>query len=73
MPQVQLRLPETVVKEIDKYVKEDRFRNRSDAIKTMIELYEERERTRNFLSMLLERKKEIEIKPKILISLDDIK
>ncbi|MHA1835761.1 MAG: ribbon-helix-helix domain-containing protein [Candidatus Odinarchaeia archaeon] len=40
--QVQVRIPEKIVKELDRWVKEGRFKSRSDAIKTIITLYEER-------------------------------
>jgi len=43
MTQVQLRLPQKTLEEIDQWVVEGRFKSRSDAIKTMISLYEERE------------------------------
>jgi len=42
MKQVQVRMPEKLVKEIDKWVAEGRFKSRSDAIKTIVVLYEER-------------------------------
>ena len=58
MKQVQVRMPEKLVKEIDKWVAEGRFKSRSDAIKTIVVLYEERERTREFYKMLVERSKE---------------
>jgi Arc/MetJ-type ribon-helix-helix transcriptional regulator len=51
-------VPETLVREIDRWVREGRFRSRSDAIKTILTLYQERERTREFYRMLVERSEE---------------
>ncbi|RLJ01223.1 MAG: hypothetical protein DRP11_04800 [Candidatus Aenigmatarchaeota archaeon] len=72
MVQVQLRVPEKMIKEIDKWIAEGRFKNRSDAIKTIITMYEEREKTREFYKMLMERSKESKEKPEILIPLEEI-
>jgi Arc/MetJ-type ribon-helix-helix transcriptional regulator len=47
MPQVQLRLPEETLKQIDAWVAEGKFKSRSDAIRTIISLYEERRKTAN--------------------------
>ena len=71
MKQVQVRMPEKLVKEIDKWVAEGRFKSRSDAIKTIVALYEERERTREFYKMLVERSKEAKEKPEILVPLEE--
>ena len=71
MVQVQLRMPEQTVKEIDVWVEQGRFRSRSDAIKTIIELYEERAKTMEFFRMLMKRSREAE-NPDILIPLDDV-
>ena len=72
MAQVQVRMPEKLLEEIDRWISEGRFRSRSDAIKTIVSLYEERERTRAFYEMLIERKKEAEEKPETLIPLEEI-
>ena len=72
MAQVQVRMPEKLLEEIDKWVAEGRFKSRSDAIKTIVALYEERERTREFYKMLVERSKEAKEKPEILIPLEEI-
>jgi len=72
MTQVQVRMPEKLVKEIDKWVAEGRFKSRSDAIKTIVALYEERERTREFYKMLVERSREAQEKPDILVPLEEI-
>ena len=71
MTQVQLRLPEELVEEIDGWVKSGRFRSRSDAIKSMIEIYNEREKTREFLKMLDTRSREAEDSPEKLIPLEE--
>lgn len=72
MTQVQVRMPERVVKEIDRWIAEGRFASRSEAIKTIVALYQERERTRQFHMMLLERSKEAREKPKLLIPLEEV-
>lgn len=65
-------MPEKLLREIDRWVAEGRFRSRSDAIKTIIALYEERERTREFYNMLIKRSKEAKEKPEILVPLEEI-
>ena len=72
MAQVQVRMPEKLLKEIDKWIGEGRFASRSDAIKTIVAMHEERERTRKFYEMLLQRSKEAEEKPGTLIKLDQV-
>lgn len=71
MTQVQLRLPEELVEEIDAWVKSGRFKSRSDAIKVIITLYEEREKTREFLKMLSARSEEAEKSPETLVPLEE--
>jgi len=71
MTQVQLRLPQKMIEEIDKWVEEGRYKSRSDAIKTILSIHEEREKTRDFLTMLNERRKESEKTPEILIPLEE--
>ena len=71
MVQVQLRIPEQTVKEIDEWVEEGKFKSRSDAVKTIIALYEEKVRTMEFFKMLMKRGKEAEENPQILIPLDE--
>jgi Arc/MetJ-type ribon-helix-helix transcriptional regulator len=65
-------MPEKLLEEIDKWVAEGRFKSRSDAIKTIVALYEERERTRDFYKMLVERSREAKEKPEVLIPLEEI-
>ena len=71
LTQVQLRLPKKTIEEIDQWVKEGRFKSRSDAIRTIISLYEERERTRDFLAMLNTRSEEAEERPETLVPLEE--
>jgi Arc/MetJ-type ribon-helix-helix transcriptional regulator len=71
MAQVQLRLPEKVLEEIDRWVAEGRFKSRSDAIKSIISFYEERERTREFFRMLMRRSEEARKHPEVLVSLEE--
>ncbi len=71
MSQVQLRLPPSLVKMIDNLVAEGKYKNRSDAIRTMISNQIEFEKTRDFLSMLQTRSKEAEDHPEDLIPFED--
>jgi len=70
--QVQVRVPKKVVQEIDRWIAEGRFANRSEAIKTVLTLYEEREKTRKFYQMLLKRSEQAKKKPDSLIPLEEI-
>lgn len=72
LAQVQLRLSEKMLEEIDRWVAEGRFKSRSDAIKTMISLYHEREKTREFFRMLVERSEEAKKRPEVLVSLEEL-
>jgi Arc/MetJ-type ribon-helix-helix transcriptional regulator len=72
MAQVQLRLPEKTLEQIDQWVKEGKFKNRSDAIKTIISLYEEKEKTLRFYEMLQKESKEAKEHPETLIPLEDL-
>lgn len=72
MAQVQLRLPEKTVEEIDRWVAEGKFKNRSDAIKTIISLYEEREKTREFYHLLLKRSQQAKEHPETLVPLEEV-
>ena len=69
---VNVRLPEALVKPIDKWVDEGRFASRSDAVKTMIALYEEKEKTRRFLEMLNSESEYADKHPEKLVSIEDI-
>lgn len=70
--QVQLRVPEEIIREIDGWVHDGRFRSRSDAIKTILAMHEEREKTMEFYKMLMERSKEAKEKPNMLIPLGEV-
>jgi Arc/MetJ-type ribon-helix-helix transcriptional regulator len=72
MAQVQLRLPEKTLEEIDRWVAEGKFKSRSDAIKSIISLYEEREKTREFYKMLLKRSQEAKEHPETLVSVEEV-
>jgi Arc/MetJ-type ribon-helix-helix transcriptional regulator len=65
-------MPEKSVKEIDRWVADGRFASRSDAIKTIVAMHQERERTREFYKLLLERSREAREKPEILLSLEEV-
>lgn len=70
--QVQVRIPEELVKELDRWISEGKFASRSEAVKTIIALYNERERTRKFYQGLLKQSDEARMNPESLIPLDDI-
>lgn len=71
MAQVQLRLPEKTLQQIDQWVSEGKFKSRSDAIKTIISLYEEKEKTRQFYEMLHKRSQEAKEQPEKLVPIED--
>ncbi len=70
--QVQVRIPREMVKEIDKWVEEGRFASRSEAVKTIVALYNERERTRTFYQMLSNRSREAKTSPADLLPLEEV-
>jgi len=65
-------MPEKSVQEIDRWVAQGRFASRSDAIKTIVAMHQERERTRKFYTLLLERSREAKEKPDTLLSLEEV-
>jgi Arc/MetJ-type ribon-helix-helix transcriptional regulator len=71
MIQVELELPEKIVKRIDQWVREGRFKDRGEAIRTIIYLYEENERNREFYEMLIKRSREAKKNPHILIQFEE--
>jgi Arc/MetJ-type ribon-helix-helix transcriptional regulator len=73
LTQVQVRMSEKTVNDIDRWIAEGRFASRSDAIKTIVALYQERERTRRFYKLLLKRSREVREKPEILVPLEEVK
>ena len=70
MSQVQVRVPEELLKAMDRWIEEGRFKSRSDAIRVILSQYEERERTREFYRMLGERSKEAREHPEELVPLE---
>ena len=70
MSQVQVRVPEKLLEVLDGWIKEGRFKSRSDAIRVILSQYEERERTREFYRMLNERSREAREHPEDLIPLE---
>ena len=72
MTQVQVRMPEELVKELDRWISEGHFKNRSDAVKTILLWYEDREHTREFYRMLVELSKEAKEKPEVLVPLEEV-
>jgi len=70
--QVQVRIPEELVKELDRWIAEGKFSSRSEAVKTIVALYKERERTRKFYDALLRESEEARKHPESLIPLKDV-
>ncbi len=60
-----------MVATIDGWVAEGRFKSRSDAIRTIIALYEEREKTRRFCEMLNKRREYAREHPEKLFPEED--
>jgi Arc/MetJ-type ribon-helix-helix transcriptional regulator len=72
MIQVQVRLPEEDVEILDKWVKEKKFKSRSDAMRATLAFYKEREKTIGFYKMLVKRDRETQKNPNLLIPIDEI-
>ncbi|HYB75661.1 MAG TPA: ribbon-helix-helix domain-containing protein [Nitrososphaerales archaeon] len=70
--QVQVRIPEELVKELDRWIAEGKFSSRSEAVKTIVALYKERERTRKFYEALLRESEEARKHPESLVPLKDV-
>ncbi|HEY6283617.1 MAG TPA: ribbon-helix-helix domain-containing protein [Nitrososphaerales archaeon] len=70
--QVQVRIPEELVKELDRWISQGRFSSRSEAVKTILALYEERERTRAFYGMLQKESRQARERPESLVPLKDV-
>jgi len=49
-----------------------KFKSRSDAIRTILALYQEKEKTREFYKILVERSNEAKENPEILTLLEDL-
>ena len=71
--QVQVRVPKKIAEEIDSWIAEGKFANRSEAIKTILALYEEREKTRRFYQMLIKRSGEAKKNRRLLVPLEAIR
>jgi len=72
LAQVQLRLSQKMLEEIDRWVAEGRFKSRSDAIRAIVSFYEEREKTREFFKMLVKRSEEAKKHPESLIPIEEL-
>ncbi len=70
--QVQVRLPREMVDRIDEWINHGRFTSRSDALKTILAVYEERDLTRKFYGLLETRSREAKEEPDKLIPLDSL-
>lgn len=70
--QVQVRIPDELVKDLDRWIAEGKFSSRSEAIKTIVALYNERERTRKFYLTIQKRSAEARKNPRTLVSLEDV-
>ncbi|MEA3458051.1 MAG: ribbon-helix-helix domain-containing protein [Candidatus Thermoplasmatota archaeon] len=70
MTQVQVRLTKNLLKALDEWIEEGRFKSRSDAIRIVLSQYEEREKTREFYKMLNKRSREAKEHPKDLVPLE---
>jgi len=70
--QVQVRIPEELVREIDHWIAEGRFSSRSEAVKTIVTLYKEREKTRRFYEMLSKESEGAKKHPESLIPVEVI-
>lgn len=64
-----MRIPREMAEDLDRWVAEGRFASRSEAIKTIVALYNERERTRKFYQMLAKRSDEARRRPDSLLPL----
>ena len=72
MVQVQLRVSDATADFLDMLVKQGRFSSRSEAVKTMITIYEERNKTREFYEELKRRAKEMDKHPERAVDFEDI-
>ena len=70
--QVQVRIPDDLVKELDRWISEGRFSSRSEAVKSIVALYKEREQTRKFYEMLSRRSEDARKHPERLVPLSDV-
>jgi Arc/MetJ-type ribon-helix-helix transcriptional regulator len=61
-----------MVRDLDKWVEAGRFASRSEAVKTIVALYNERERVRTFYEMLSNRSREAKENPADLLPLEEV-
>lgn len=71
MTQVQVKIPENLVEKLDEWIRDGKFSSRSEAIRTILALYEERERTREFYAMIHSRAEEAREHPELLVPLEE--
>ncbi len=69
---VQLRLPQQTVKGIDEDVRNGRFKSRSDAIRYILQWFEERENTLRIMGKLEKISAEAKKNPEKWVRLDDL-
>ncbi|MFO7791432.1 MAG: ribbon-helix-helix domain-containing protein [Thermoplasmatota archaeon] len=70
MAQVQVRVTDKMIETLDEWVEEGKFKSRSDAVRSVLQQYEEKERTREFYKMLVKRSEEAKKHPEDLIPLE---
>ncbi len=71
MPSVQLRMPEQMIKYLDKEITLGRFNNRSEAIKLIVYEYVQKEKTKQFIEEINSRSKDAKLN-KNLTALKDL-
>jgi Arc/MetJ-type ribon-helix-helix transcriptional regulator len=72
MVQVQLRLPEEDIELLDRWVKEGKYKSRSEALRAILTFYKEREKTMDFYRMLVARDRETLEDSSLLVPLDEV-
>lgn len=70
MAQVQVRVTDEMIETLDEWVKKGKFKSRSDAVRSVLQQYEEKEKTREFYKMLVKRSEEAEKHPEDLVPLE---
>ena len=70
MAQVQVRVPENLLEALDEWIEEGRFKSRSDAVRIVLNQYNEREKTRDFYRLLTKRSQEAKEHPEDLVPLE---
>lgn len=68
---VQVRMPDEDVSYIDELISQGRFSSRSDAIRIIVAIFREREKTRQFYNLLEKRSEEARLHPETLVPLGD--